>query len=66
MKSIPLVFQDEEYSFQLLRTMAAAANGAAEVGECLVAAASIREGDDETWYAAWRSMADRVYEEAKQ
>lgn len=57
------LFSDEEYGFQLLRTIGAASVGAAEVGECLATASLIKEGDDESWYSAWRLRADSLMAE---
>ncbi len=57
-------FQDPMYSSQCLRAMGAAPGGASDIGECLVTAASITDGDDESWYAAWKQIADRLSREA--
>ena len=37
-------FEDSQYSFQLLRALAATAGGGADVGECLKTAYRIKEG----------------------
>jgi pimeloyl-ACP methyl ester carboxylesterase len=55
--AMPVYFKDPQYSFQLLRAMGAAANGAADIGECLKTAYRIKEGDDDSWYAEWSGTA---------
>jgi hypothetical protein len=56
--------QDPEYGFQCLRTASAAVGGGADLGECLVTAAAITSGDDESWYRAWNTIAERLEKEA--
>ena len=55
-----IVFQDPEFSFQLLRTIGATTYGGADIGECLSTAYRIKEGDFEGWYQEWLRTADRV------
>ncbi|HEX2406228.1 MAG TPA: hypothetical protein VHJ38_03380 [Nitrososphaeraceae archaeon] len=55
-----LIFQDEEFSFQLLRAIGYSYYGGADIGECLSTAYRIREGDFESWYKEWLNTADRV------
>ena len=50
-------FKDPQYSFQALRAIGAAPGGGADAGEVLTTLGRIREGDDESWYAAWRNTA---------
>ena len=40
-----IIFDDEQFSFQLLRVLGDAVNGAADIGECLSTANRIKEGD---------------------
>jgi hypothetical protein len=49
---------DEAYSFQFMRMLGAAQEGASTVSECFFAARLITSGDDESWYEAWKSAAD--------
>ncbi len=54
-----LLFKDGQYSFQMLRAVAAVPGGAADVGECLATGYRIKEGDDESWYREWLATAER-------
>jgi pimeloyl-ACP methyl ester carboxylesterase len=56
-----LVFKDETFSFELLRTLAYAPYGGADIGECLTTAGRIRPGDFESWHAEWSKTAARVH-----
>jgi alpha-beta hydrolase superfamily lysophospholipase len=56
------VFDDPQFSFQMLRIIGSASVGGAEVGECLSTAYRIAEGDFESWYREWLSTAQRVNE----
>ena len=49
---------NEAYSFQFMRMLGAAQEGASTVSECFFAARLITPGDDESWYVAWKSVAD--------
>jgi pimeloyl-ACP methyl ester carboxylesterase len=55
-----VVFKDETYDFELRRALGYAVSGGADINESLYTAKRIKEGDDESWYAAWRATADRV------
>ena len=56
-----LVFDDEQFSFQLLRVLGDSVNGAADIGECLSTANRIREGDFESWHTEWTKTARRIH-----
>jgi len=56
--ALDFYFKDQQYSFQALRALGAAAGGGADAGEVLITLGRIREGDDESWYAAWRKTAE--------
>ena len=56
-----IVFEDQTFSFELLRTIGYAPYGGADIGECLVTASQIREGDFESWYEQWSKTARRVH-----
>jgi alpha-beta hydrolase superfamily lysophospholipase len=56
-----LVFKDQTFSFELLRTIGYAPYGGADIGECLVTASRIRERDFESWYEHWNKTAGRVH-----
>ena len=56
-----LVFEDQTFSFELLRTIGYAPYGGADIGECLVTASQIRKRDFESWYEHWSATARRVH-----
>ncbi|KAI0023670.1 alpha/beta-hydrolase [Xylariomycetidae sp. FL0641] len=51
---------DSTFHFELLRVLAHADYGAADVGEVLVAAGEIAPGDFESWHAAFSQRAQRI------
>jgi len=55
-----LVFDDTQFSFELLRTVGHGIYGGADIRECLTTAYRIREGDFDSWYREWLNTADRV------
>lgn len=60
-----LIFKSPELQFQMLRSMGASTYGAADIGECLVAAMQVDEGqltagDFDSWYKAWNGAAERL------
>lgn len=58
-EAVGLIFSDKQYSFEMLRAIAATPGGAADIGECLSTGYRIREGDDESWYREWLAAAER-------
>ena len=56
-----IYFDDPEYDGQFLRTLDHAPLGA-QIGEAWTIAAQIRVGDAASWYNAWSSYADRLYD----
>ncbi|MGQ3480081.1 alpha/beta hydrolase family protein [Paenibacillus sp. TY11] len=61
-----LIFDDQTFSFELLRTMGYAAFGGSDVGECLSTAYRIEEENFESWYEEWLKTAIRVHREAEE
>lgn len=57
-ESPSLMFADQEFAFQFLRTIGASYSGEADIGECLSTASRITEGDFESWYREWNRTAD--------
>lgn len=49
-----------QWSFQLVRGMATAPWGGAQVGECLQTAARLEPGDYESWHAEWLATAEQI------
>jgi len=60
------LFDDEAFSFEMLRTAGFAAYGGADLGEVLTTALQIGEGDDASWHQAWKATAQRVAEIGEQ
>lgn len=58
--STSLVFTDQEFAFELRRTLGASYSGEADIGECLATASRINEGDFESWYSEWKKTADAI------
>lgn len=54
------LFHDESFSFETLRGAGFACDGGADLGEVLVTAAAIGEGDEEAWHREWKATADRI------
>ena len=54
------LFDDESFSFEVLRATGFAAYGGADLGEVLVTAAAITDGDEVSWHRAWKATAERV------
>ncbi len=61
-----VVFKDELFDRQWLRTVSHASYDAAEIGECLAVAKAIAAPDPERWYNAWSAMAERRFEAAEE
>ncbi|WP_412543639.1 alpha/beta fold hydrolase [Longispora sp. K20-0274] len=55
------LFDDESFSFETLRTAGFGYYGGADLGEVLVTAREIPEGDEDAWYDRWRATAARVH-----
>jgi hypothetical protein len=53
-------FKDDSFEFMMLQALGTTYHRGADIGECLSAAASIKDGDYEGWYGAWLATADRV------
>jgi pimeloyl-ACP methyl ester carboxylesterase len=57
---VKLHFGSEIFDYQLLRATAYTTYGGAEIGECLVTAERITDGDTESWHEEWLATAERV------
>ncbi len=55
------VFDDPQFSFQMLRALSGAVYGASDIGECLSTAYRIKEGDFESWHDEWNRTAERIH-----
>ncbi len=56
------LFDDESFSFETLRAAGFANYGGADLGEILVTARAIPEGDEIAWHREWKATAERVEE----
>ncbi|WP_067817036.1 alpha/beta hydrolase family protein [Nocardia inohanensis] len=54
------LFNDESFSFETLRTACFADYSGADLGEVLVTARNIGDGDEAAWYREWSATAMRV------
>jgi alpha-beta hydrolase superfamily lysophospholipase len=59
-----IIFNDDQFSFQLLRVLGDSVNGAADIGECLSTANRIQEGDFKSWHDEWLKTARRIHAHA--
>lgn len=55
-----ILFQDDQFEFQVLRLLGETAYGAADIGEVIAAGRKIKEGDYESWCKAWTETAKRL------
>lgn len=53
-------FQDEAFNFEFTRVIGLAPYQGADIEECLQAGRKVKEGDFESWYAAWFELAERI------
>lgn len=53
-------FRDDEFNYQLIRTLGVADYGGSTVGECLAVVAEIADGRPSSWARAFQQMAERV------
>ena len=55
-----------DYSFQFMRVLGAAQEGASTISECFQAGTRIIPGDDETWYREWTALGHRNKQRAEE
>lgn len=53
------IFRSAFFNFELLRVLHAAPFQAADIGECLEAAANVKDSDPESWYKTWKDAAKK-------
>lgn len=53
-------FSDDGFNFKVQDMLGQVRSGCGDVGEMLATVATITDGDDASWVAAWRSLGDRV------
>jgi hypothetical protein len=59
---VRFMFRNQTFSFEALRTAGFAVYGGADIGEVIVTARKIREGDVASWHRSWKATAERVHE----
>jgi pimeloyl-ACP methyl ester carboxylesterase len=60
------LFENESFSFETLRAAGFANYGGAELGEVVVTARAIPEGDEAAWHREWKATARRVHQLGEQ
>lgn len=60
-----LLFRDQLFDAQLLRTMGHNCYGGADLAECWATASNIRDTDTRGWFAAWMDLAGRIQADAE-
>jgi pimeloyl-ACP methyl ester carboxylesterase len=58
-------FRDDEFNYQLIRTLGVADYGGSTVGECLAVVAEIADGSPRSWSGAFERLAQRVEERGR-
>lgn len=53
-------FDDDSFLFQCLWRFGVIANGGGDLGEMLTITSRIKDGDRESWFTSWSSMADHI------
>lgn len=56
-----LLFNEQHFSFQLVRRLAYTTARAADIGECISVAKKIIDDDITSWYTQWLFMANRMH-----
>jgi pimeloyl-ACP methyl ester carboxylesterase len=59
--AMKFLFDNQSFSFEALRAAGFAGDGGADLGEVLVTARNIPEGDEGAWHREWKATADRVF-----
>ncbi len=49
---------NEDYSLQFMRVLGSAQEGGSTISECFLTASRVVAGDDESWYRAWKAIAE--------
>ncbi len=65
-RKMATVFRSKFFNFELLRALHAAPFQAADIGECLEAAATVKDGNVESWYQGWQVAAEKTLALAKE
>lgn len=60
-----ILFNDPSFSFETLRTLGFACDGGADLGEIIITASKIPDGDEEAWLREWKALADRIAQQGE-
>ncbi len=60
-----VAFKDESFAFEFVRNLGFVYYGGADIGEMMATAAKIKEGDFESWFAGWDTLAGRILSRAE-
>lgn len=58
--------ENRAYSFQFMKVLGLAQEGASTISECFLTASRIIAGDNDSWLREWRSIAQETAARAKQ
>ena len=58
------LFDDPSFSFETLRAIGYSPYGGADIGEVVMTAGRIPEGDEEAWHTQWKALAERIEADA--
>ncbi|WP_321332137.1 alpha/beta hydrolase family protein [uncultured Bacteroides sp.] len=60
-----ILFNDPSFSFETLRTLGFACDGGADLGEIIITASKIPDGDEDAWLREWKTLADRIAQQGE-
>ena len=58
-------FKDDHFAFEFVRNLGFMYYGGADLGEMIVTAGRITEGDFESWFEGWNQRAERILSRAE-
>jgi hypothetical protein len=59
-RTVPTVFENEAFNFELLIALGASFERVADIGECFATASRITDGDFDSWFTEWTRTGDRL------
>ena len=59
-----VAFSDDSFAFEFIRNFGFVYYGGADIGDMMAAAAKIKEGDFESWFAGWHERGQRLLSRA--
>lgn len=61
-----VIFEDHEFSFQVLRLLGSTVYGGSDIGEVISTANKIKDGDFRSWCIEWTALAKRIHKFANE